>query len=74
MDQTNHVMKGLGVDVMDVALCRLYVRFCKWLFFVFVCFVLKVLKCEYALRRDRLSYPTYLLLQMFIGKCLFSPE
>lgn len=39
MDQTNHVMKGLGVDVMDMALCRLYVRFCKWLLcFCLFCF------------------------------------
>lgn len=40
MDQKSHVMKGLGVDVMDMALCRLFVLFCKWLF----CFIfLKVL-------------------------------
>jgi hypothetical protein len=65
MDQTNHVVKGLGVEVMDMALCRLFVLFCKWLF-CFVCFVLKVLKCESALRRGRLLYFTYLLLQMLL--------
>lgn len=35
MDQTNHVMKGLGVDEMDMALCRLFVLFCKWFFVLF---------------------------------------